>query len=272
MKDNKQEKKKRILKMIGWYIVGLFFAIIVPISINWIYEIPAPYSFLEMSWEAKDVLSFYGSLLGAVATIFALASTINFTVNNQKSERKLSIKPYLETHKYNYTEISKIPSDNVIFLNIYKGLITYQGDIPDDIKDLLVEQERIKNYITVNALAEALFNVKVDTFFKKKFVMLYEIENCGAGNAINVELKIGDMLPIQKFCITTNLPKKFVFILNDELLVNEKYELQIYITYSDIASLGKYCQEESFLFKRDGLGNLQTVQMEKDLLTAPKEI
>ena len=102
--------------------------------------------------------------------------------------------------------------------------------------------------------------------------MLYEIENCGAGNAVDVEMNIGDFTIIPNFSISTTKPKKFVFILNDSLLQNSEYVIDISITYSDVSSIGRYKQKEKFAFQRNGKGQLQTVQFQDDLLTSPEEI
>lgn len=272
MKKTNQDKKKSIYRILGWSIIGIICSVIIPIAINFAYKIPASHSFLEMSWEAKDVLGFYGSLLGAAATIFVLRETILFTRENQKEERKLSIKPYLETNQYHYNKIEDIPSDNVMFLDIEKTLITYYDKMPEQIINMFEEQKRILNDIEVETIDKTVFEYALETFFNKKHVMLYEIENCGAGNAVNVEMQIGDFTIIPNFSISTTKPKKFVFILNDSLLQNNKCVIDISITYSDVSSVGRYNQKEKFTFQRNSKGELQTVQFQNDLLTSPIEL
>ena len=78
---------------------------------------------------------------------------------------------------------------------------------------------------------------------------------------------------MQSFCITTANPKKFVFILHENLIPDDKneYTLEIFLTYSDIASLGNYYQKEEIIFcRRDD--KLKTIQMSGSILTRPIEI
>ena len=124
MKKLWQKHKKKILKIVAWYFVSIVFIFIIPIAINWAYKTPASLPIFSMDWEAKDVLSFYGSLLGAAATIIALKETISFTRESQKEARKLSIRPYLETQKYNYTDLQKIPTNlETLFIDVSKRII-----------------------------------------------------------------------------------------------------------------------------------------------------
>ena len=98
---------KHFWKAYKKYAVILFIALLlivgVPLAMNLIYNQPNEPPVFEM----KDYLEYYGSILGAligaVATMWALLKTINFTVKNQKDERKSSIRPYLGLSKYNIT-------------------------------------------------------------------------------------------------------------------------------------------------------------------------
>jgi hypothetical protein len=272
MRKNVEGNESRIFKGFGWCIICVFFSIIVPIVINWLYKTSSPYPIFKMTSEAKDVLSFYGSLLGAASTVLALVLTIKFTINNQKEERKLSIKPYLQTHKYQYTKIEEIPNDKMFFLTINKGGITYQESLPKDIKELKNKHLRLKNKRYNKDDEKKSIEIEVDEYFKKNIVMLYEIENCGAGNAIDVEFKICEMQSIKKCCITTSVSKQLILIINGTLLTYGACHMKVCITYSDIASLGRYCQEECFLLDRNDFNRLQIVQNEEDLLTVPEEI
>ena len=44
------------------------------------------------------------------------------------------------------------------------------------------------------------------------------------------------------------------------------------LKYTDVASLGRYCHTESFLFETDSEDNLILVQFKNDLLTSPNEL
>lgn len=270
-----KHREHPVLSKIGWLAVILFFTCAVPLILDWAFETPAIFPILAVKWDVKDALSFYGDVLGAAATIFVLQRTIKFTVENQKDERKASIKPYLETKKYNYTDVLKIPADQEItFLNISKRGITYQGALPEDIMDLRILQARMQNELTIDPFEQAAFDLRIDTLMKQKYYLYYEVSNCGAGNAINVHLYINDNPMLPSFCVTTETPKKFMFILNSDLIGTDtnEYTHRLLFTYDDIASLARYRQSEYIIFSRNNSNNLKTFQQSGSLLTKPIEI
>lgn len=277
MKKFWHKNKKRITQIIIAGAILIFFVFIIPIAINWLYKIPAVLPILEMDWDGKDVLSFYGSILGAVATIVALTTTIKFTRENQKEERKLSIRPYLQTSKYNYTNFEDIPDKkDVIYLDIKPNIITYQGGLPDDIsaiKDLKNRTAFGKNYNLQN-LDEVMYNTSTVKYFDDKYLLYYEINNCGAGNAINVSFNINSHCVIPSFCVTTTETKKIMLVLNQELLDRYgEYELKLAFVYYDIASLGQYYQTETIIFtNKNKKGELITLQKSGAFLTGPMEM
>ena len=221
MKKFWHKNKKTITSTVLITVILIFFVFVVPIIINWMYKTPARLPIFAMSWEAKDVLSFYGSILGAAATIIALTKTIKFTRENQREERKLSIRPYLETRKYNYTNFDDIPDKkDVIYLDIMPNIITYQGGLPDDISEIKNIKNRKafeKNYNLEN-LDEAMYSTRIANYFNDKYLLYYEVINCGAGNAINVSFNINSRCIIPSFCVTTTESKKIMLVLNKELL------------------------------------------------------
>lgn len=266
---------KPILSILGWTALIVFFVCAVPLMIDCAFKKPAQFPIFAVAWEAKDALSFYGDLLGAAATIFVLQRTIKFTIENQKDERKLSIKPCLETKKYNFTNIFKIPTDQEItFLTISKNGITYQGALPDDINDLRIIRDRLNSQLSIDSLEQARFNHSIETLLKQKYYLYYEVSNCGAGNALNVSMQINKNIVLPNFCITISEPKKFMFILNSDLLDadNSEYTLKLFFAYDDIASLARYYQTEYIIFSKNSESTLKTMQMSGELLTKPVEI
>lgn len=275
MKEFWRKNKKRILKLVAWYFVAIIFIFVIPIGINWAYKKPASIPIFSMDWEAKDVLSFYGSLLGAVATIIALKETINFTRESQKEERKLSIRPYLETQKYNYTDLQKIPTNlETLFIDVSKKITTYQASLPDEFEDMKILQQRLISGEKIDEMDQALFDLKLETLFQKKYLLSYEIVNCGAGNAINVNLRINGKSIIPSFCVIAGESKKFIFVLNNDLLEDtNEYSLNLILTYSDVATLANYYQTEKIMFtNKNADGKLKTLQWSGSLLTEPIEI
>lgn len=275
MKEFWRKNKKRIGKIVAWYFVAIIFIFIIPIGINWVYKMPASLPIFSMDWEANDVLSFYGSLLGAAATIIALKETINFTRESQKEERKLSIRPYLETQKYNYTDLQKIPTNlETLFINVSKRITTYQASLPEEFEDMKILQKRLLAGEKIDLIDQTLFDLKLEALFQKKYLLSYDIVNCGAGNAINVNLRINGRSVIPSFCVITGESKKIIFVLNNDLLEDtNEYSLKLTLTYSDVASLADYYQTEEIIFSnKNADSKLKTLQLSGSLLTKPIEI
>ncbi len=269
--------KKLIIKFLSWSIVGVFFVMIVPIAINRIYKIPASLPIFAMNWDAKDVLGFYGSLLGSVSTIIAVIATIrstlesqkeerDFLINNQREERKKSIQPYFQTQHSGICDITNgVFNEIVRYIYIHKTFFETYSSLPDELNDLLILKIRYNSDRT-------MYGKYVDKYFKHNFVMIYELKNYGANSAVGVKLENEANLAIKDFCVSNLESKKFVIILNDSLLSDGgSYKFTIRITYSDICSLGEYIQCESFEFLRLDTGELALMQGNDDFLTAPKE-
>lgn len=69
--------KRKFLWAIGIAAIGVFLIAGIPIAINEVYKMGAGYVTL---WEAKDVLNYYGAILGSFVTIAGLVITIRFTI------------------------------------------------------------------------------------------------------------------------------------------------------------------------------------------------
>lgn len=278
MKKIWHKHKKLITRVVSWYIVGIIFIFLIPIGINLAYKTPCSLEIFAMNWEAKDALSFYGSLLGAAATILALTETIRFTVKTQKEEHKLSIKPRLDSKWQHYSDKLLTISEeaNFVFIEYSNGEVTSSRDIPSKIQNILdvykkapMSDDNHKNDTDVY-IYEA-FKDCYDKYISKNLLLLYEIYNYGANNAIEIEFKINDYIICPTFCITTSEPQKFVLILSEDLLINNNKEIEILLTYTDICSFGKYKQRELFSFFKTN-NELQTSQAFEYKLSSPKEL
>lgn len=264
MKRFKLNKENRAYRIIGWYIVGIFFAIVVPIGINLAYNIPAPHPLLEMSWEAKDALQFYGSMLGAVATIFALVTTIKFTVSSQREERKLSVKPRLSSRLtgYNSSILSITKEDDFVFIKYSDYPMSASEIVPKEINHLIALKNKLtkanknvtgdmEEYI-IEKLRDS-FKTTYNTYVEKHLVILYEIYNYGANNALEVNFKINDNSACPQFYVLTNKPKRIIIIFDEETHIEDTKEIEFSLTYTDICSLGNYNQKEKIKIYRKNL-------------------
>lgn len=265
MKEILNKYKKSI---IWFFVIGI---IGIPLLIHIAFKVNPSIDFFVAVWDAGDVLSFYGSILGAVSTVLAIMVTIKFTLENQKEERKLSIRPYLQVQKQYYTNFDSLPiGTDVVYVDIRNGVIESQSGAFDEIYDIINPKEKKYNVEISN---QAVYAANVSNYLKDRYLLYYEISNCGAGNAINVSLNINDSKNILNFCVTTTEPKKIMFVLNRELLnLNKKYKFRFSLTYSDVASLGKYSQEEELTFTSNSAGDLITTKMSNSYLTDPVEL
>ena len=82
--DGNMNKKK-----VAWALASvLFLTVVIPIAINESYKYGVIY---VTKWEAADVLSYYGALLGSISTIVALVVTIAFTKKQIQRDRFLEL-------------------------------------------------------------------------------------------------------------------------------------------------------------------------------------
>lgn len=268
---------KHFWKTYKKYIIVAFVALLlvvgVPLVMTWIGNQPNEDPVLEM----KDYMEYYGSivgsLIGAIATVLVLVKTIDFTVKNQKDERKLSVRPYLELSKYHITKLEELSnSENTVFLEISKGLIESQVVIPERIARMKETAKKLADSRVPDETDKVVLDWSVSTFFKHNYILQIDMYNNGAGNAIDVEYKMNDRPLVFSYSITTDKPKRLVFILNDDMLENNESTLSFTLEYSDVVSLARYQQKESINFFRATNGDLMISQFRDDLLTKPVEI
>lgn len=218
------------------------------------------------------VLTIVAAVFGGLITLVGVAWTIKDNAEKLKEERKFSIRPYLETSTYHYKDISNLPVEDTVYIDISKDVLRYQWGLPTDIRHLREIKIKLDNNEKVDSIDFAMYHVSMEDFPKKKHLLQYKVFNHGAGNAINVQMKI-NRWELKPFCITTSNPKNFVMILNDSLIQegSDKFPLKITFMYTDTASMGRYRQTEEIILSRDKY-ELRTVQWAESLLTTPEEI
>jgi hypothetical protein len=216
-------------------------------------------------------VSVYAAVLGGGITLAGVAWTIKDNSEKNKQERKLSIKPYLDVRYKCFSDITELPSKDILTIELGK-IVVIQPTISNAINDLFILRSRTSGI--EERLAPAVYALELARFTSSHMMVYTEIENCGAGNAIDVKLKFNGN-EITSFCITTSTPKQILFVFKDELLGEEKEEytkINLSFEYTDVASFGRYKQDESFIFGRNTSDELYVSQMQEDLLTPPVEI
>ena len=90
---------KKILKPVHLFFIALIFIAFAtggPLIINEMYNHNGGYI---TSWDAKDVLAYFGSVLGAIATVVALILTIIYTFQQSKIEQQYQLKLAFANYK-----------------------------------------------------------------------------------------------------------------------------------------------------------------------------
>jgi len=244
--------------------IGIFVLPIIIVHV--LYKLTTPYTWLIAEWEAGDLLNYCGAVLGAAATIVAIVLTIIFTVENQKSERKLSIMPRLNT-----TYIPKFIRKDTILKEGQIVYITYPLDEKENIGSshepphFLRKAEEDK----VKGILESL------SFYRENYIIHYTISNIGAGNAINIKFAIDGKQIMQPFSLVANNSKEFIIILKSELLnkLNKRNRfIRFNFEYEDVASIGKYEQHERIELYLEDDESLNTRQTVNDILSMSKDL
>lgn len=96
--------RKKILYSFLLLLLIILLIFVIPYFINIAFRIPSVFS---VDWNVNDALSYYGTILGSIATIIAIIITINNERKSLLKEKELSVTPILETSPYN------IPNGNM---------------------------------------------------------------------------------------------------------------------------------------------------------------
>ena len=92
-------KKRSILIFVCVIAVALFLVLLViPLIINFFFSLTAPLKLLEVDWNASDALSYFGSVLGGIGTIFlgviTICQTNRINQKNLENEQANTKRPF----------------------------------------------------------------------------------------------------------------------------------------------------------------------------------
>ena len=218
-KSEWKQKIQTLLKKctIPFVIVGALFLIVgVPIIINELYKRPG---YVTM-WSAADILGYYGTILGTVATIGALAGTIWFT------KKQVQRESYLHREKERWNQIESMFSYILDIINPLK--------VVEEITGISQNERRIqviKNQLLYMTEIDRLYIELSANDASKVKEFLASIQHCA--DEINKSMeklaKNGDQATIKQ--VKKNLTYIYTEIYS--LLVYEKIEVFSQI-YTDI--------------------------------------
>lgn len=247
----------------GIIAIGLF---LLPILIvHSLFKLTAPCNWLVANWSAGEVLDYCGNVLGATATITAIILTIIFTQENQKGERRLSIKPHLQTEYqpiFNRDKAMEQVAKSAIF-------VMYPHDEGESIGSSYQPPYFLKESEKKEPEREILNTLNLNRTY---YIILYTISNVGAGNALNLSFTINDRHIVPPFSLTVSDTKVFVILLKAELLKDKTRSLRFKYEYQDVASIAHYEQHETIVLLEEDNGSLNSRQQMNDVISQPKEI
>lgn len=186
-----------------WALLGsfVFFVIVVPALINWVFKLHTPYNFLVAEWSAGDVLSFYGAMLASVATIVGVYLSIDYAQRNYREDEANRVRPYLALTHYKSKSRSSLSSllfepsgneDNRSSDEYYeeykfnKVFIVIKSDGIVFTDDLSKSQ---KQSLKAGGIGLVQDNSNNRSLRPQNLVsMPFEIENVGSGAAVNTTI------------------------------------------------------------------------------------
>lgn len=249
-----------------WTVTISLVVILLPIVIvHILFKVPAPFEWLVANWKAGEILGYFGNVLGAVATIIAIVLTILFTQENQKSERKLSIKPHLQTE---YQPIFNL--DTAIEQKKQAVFIEYPFDKNENIGSTYDPPYILEKYNKKEDPESSILH-KLE-FLRSYYIIKFTLRNVGAGNAVNLTFTLNDKPVVTPFSLIVSDKMVFVIIFKAELIQDTTRYLNLKYVYQDVASIARYEQHETIILKKEKDGILNSGRNVNDVISQPEEI
>jgi len=229
-------KNNNLCIFISLIIFLILFALTLPLFLAHEFNTDTSLTFLNL-------LSYYGSILGAGATIGAVVLAINHNRKLFEEEQILSTKPFLET-KFKSLPKDVSPIENTIDKLFY---LTYSMK---------------SKHISLSNLS--LFPVQ--NFYPDPVIIEYTLSNVGAGNALNLKIVINEVVVSSNFVVPVN--KQIIFYILFDFIekrnVNEIIDITFF--YSDVHSKMIYEQIDKFVILPSGKCH------QSNLISSPKQL
>lgn len=243
-----------------WYFISIFVVICIALF-TLPYTIPLVF---DTVFEDGEILGFYGSIIGAVATMLALFLMIQFTIKNQLDERRKTIKPHLQTKAFplrdSYSTGLSV-DDNPFFLQ-------YSND-NQEIQSGYNCLYFIMNDLLSNDHTTAIHALADSTDY---LTIKYSISNVGGNSALSIRFSINGHTALSNFSIPVGANKTVYIIFGKELLENNMRKIEFIFRYTDIASLAQYEQRENIWIEAWAQDSLRYYQKGNEYLSEPIEI
>lgn len=217
-------KNKKII-----ILVSVILVVIVPIFINLSFKVYlAPLFTAE--WEAGDLLSYYGSLLGSIITLFGVIMTLNYQTKQSERDDSIKYKPILKVDSVKNTYSEFICKREVV---VRFPFISFKNDIYSEAKKQLFEKQMkyrtsfhvlLENKGRGEAVDVSLDNVKLEEVSWDDDSNLYI--------ASSMPLSMGDILVGEKADILITLPN-YLFLKSENAGQNH-IRIILELSYNDM--------------------------------------
>ncbi|NEN84073.1 hypothetical protein [Paenibacillus elgii] len=220
-----RRKSNNYIKIILLFtVMFLLLVVVVPIIINQLYQAGNGYKTL---WEAKDVLSYFGTVLGAVATIAAVITTILYGEHSRKQDRKRQMMPLLDC-KLELDVNHKLKVGPSIELDV---IVLAWGNVR-----------------SINKIEQKMVNSVKN---KKSIYFEYHLTNVGSGNALLIKIVFNGRFLIRPFNIQPNSKEVLRIIVEDSYLDNIYTTIHFEAKYMDVDRSAFYKQEEILAIQKN---------------------
>ena len=260
--ENKGEymKNKKIYHIILICVVSI---LIIPAIINWLFKQSTSIDFFVAEWSAGDMLSFYGSLLAAILTVYGVYLTIQYSQHNYREDIHNRVLPFLALYslrsRSNYQMFAPAEQERnqnketfyeeyrlkEIYFIVENGNIDVKSSLSKDQQQTLI-QGGFK-YVATQTNSFSLCDVNLVN-------VPLEVENVGNGAAINLRIGLNKATNIKPVYITPiNLKQNmtiYIHIFSENPTDNDLGEYNLEFYYNDIYKR-KYAQKYIFSIKKD---------------------
>lgn len=181
-------------------IIAIIFLFAIPLAINWLFKVEAPFELLVAEWDSGDALSFYSALLASVSTIIGVYLSILYAQKNYREDERNRNKPYFAlTHLRSKSNVNIL---NTIYSKKEDGLDPAELMNPPMYEEFKIERVYVDIAVTgikfksgltdeqqkilANAGAVWKRNGNEYTLVSENYISLpFDVENVGNGAAID---------------------------------------------------------------------------------------
>ena len=249
-------KKRQVFIII--FMINILL-IIVPILINIMFKIEAPFAFLESEWNPGDYLLYVGGFSASLTTIVAVYITLKADYKKELENKRFSILPYfiitkldIKSYKNIFSFKNEVDSDdkedsfelykiNKLYVVIKDGTISYFSNL---------EKEKLK-LIKTGGYHWIEKNRSLNLVKEGLLILPLVFENIGNGTAIMVTITF----------YNTEESKKYVHL--QSLKQNESIELFVYLENAKDTDIGEYFIELGY---KDIYGNAYKQKYQVDVV------